>query len=635
MNIQLYNPWIVSLGAGLMFGMAIIVLLVRSRAKVTEWLTHLREKVFTRTGFFWVVNIIFMAVSVLQAGNFFGIAGKNTIAHTLGFAVSFFLDLVTIILMQAMLEARHRGEDEQARRFLFFITICCSTSTFANLAISLNDYNAITMLGSAPYWVQAAAPYVLASFPLFVIMMSLAAEMIINIRPMDKLNEETFESDEQKRIKILEIRNRYLTQQIEAEKEMQTLRAKQRVNRALQSGRAHRSFRWFWQKPLSVDLMIESLQETIKDLQGKLESEQKRVSSLSGKLNAEQKQVSILEAQLDTGRELVSNLRGKLGAEQKKAESVQLLLDSGQETVSSLRVQLNNEVSSVQSKMDREVSSLRVQLDSAIAEVDSLRVQLDKEVSTSAIKLDREVSRLTAELDTLHVQLDAKESQLTSLKETLNSGMKWHEESAQQVVSSVQLQLNSEREKVSSLQKELDSRTVELDSERKKVSSVQLTLSSAQLQMDREVSRLTDELDSRIAELDTLRVQLDNEVSTVQSKMDREVSSLRVQLDREKKEVSSLQQQLDSAMAELDTLRVQQDSHKSEVDTKVIQLGTNRTRKSERDDNALGEQIRSLLKAEPGLSGRAIAARIGCSPTTAAKWKSMIETEYANAEAGF
>jgi hypothetical protein len=53
------------------------------------------------------------------------------------------------------------------------------------------------------------------------------------------------------------------------------------------------------------------------------------------------------------------------------------------------------------------------------------------------------------------------------------------------------------------------------------------------------------------------------------------------------------------------------------------------TRKNgqEAQDNAIAEQIRSLLKEEPGLSGRAIAARIGCSPTTASAWKKTIEQE--------
>jgi hypothetical protein len=50
----------------------------------------------------------------------------------------------------------------------------------------------------------------------------------------------------------------------------------------------------------------------------------------------------------------------------------------------------------------------------------------------------------------------------------------------------------------------------------------------------------------------------------------------------------------------------------------AIQQGVKRTRVNP-------EQIRQLLDAEPGLSGRKIADRLGCSPTTAAKWKDHFE----------
>src|SRR2546430_7581442 len=129
-----------------------------------------------------------MSVSVLHAGVFFGITSNAHdipgVAQYLGFAVSFFLDLVTIILMQAFLEAKYRSDVPKARLLLWFIAICCGTSTFANLAISLNDFDAKVLLPNAPFWIQIAAPYVLASFPLFVILMAIAAQMIVNVRPL-------------------------------------------------------------------------------------------------------------------------------------------------------------------------------------------------------------------------------------------------------------------------------------------------------------------------------------------------------------------------------------------------------------------------------------------------------------------
>lgn len=250
------NPIAVSITVGLVLGIGLLIWLWKSHNLLKTCMTWAKEKLFTRIAFFWTVNLVFMAVSVLHAGSFFGITGKGHdvpgVAQYLGFAVSFFLDLVTIVLMQAQLEARYRGEDERARQFIFFIAICCSTSTFANLAISLNDFNARADLPNAPSAIQIASPYVLASFPLFVILMSIAAEMIVNVRPMDKLNETTFEADEKKRIKLLEIRNTYLSKQAEEERRLLLIRSQQRATKAMRDGKPARSFRWPWEAPLDL-----------------------------------------------------------------------------------------------------------------------------------------------------------------------------------------------------------------------------------------------------------------------------------------------------------------------------------------------------------------------------------------------
>lgn len=275
------NPITVSITLGLVLGIGLFVSLWKGHGTLKTIITWVKERFFTRIAFFWTVNIVFMAVSVLHAGSFFGITGKGHdlpgIAQYLGFAVSFFLDLVTIVLMQAQLEARYRGEDERARQFILFIAICCSTSTFANLAISLNDFNAQTDLPHAPSLIQMASPYVLASFPLFVILMSIAAEMIVNIRPMDKLNEATFEEDEKKRIKMLEIRNTYLEKQATEEQKLLMIRAQQRANKAMREGKPARSFRWPWEAPLDLPVLASEVakvmqahydEQTQKALQG-------------------------------------------------------------------------------------------------------------------------------------------------------------------------------------------------------------------------------------------------------------------------------------------------------------------------------------------------------------------------------
>lgn len=262
------NPYITSGVVAAIFSIVIVFVIVKSRAIIGKVLSQLHAKLFTRAGFFWTVNIIFMAVSVLHAGIFFGITGNGHdipgVAQYLGFAVSFFLDLVTIILMQALLEAKYRSEEQRAKQFLLFIAICCSTSTFANLAISLNDFDAMKVLPNAPAWIQIAAPYVLASFPLFVILMSIAAEMIVNVRPLDSLNEEEYEADEKKRIRLLQIRNDYLQRQADEELRALSIRATMHANKQLRKGQLPKSFRWFWEKPIDIDAVIAGITAQMK-----------------------------------------------------------------------------------------------------------------------------------------------------------------------------------------------------------------------------------------------------------------------------------------------------------------------------------------------------------------------------------
>src|SRR6266536_3661575 len=266
------------------------------------------------------------------------------------------------------------------------------------------------------------------------------------------------------------------------------------------------------------------------------------------------------------------SMRDHLAELEEQAKLQQQQLDSGQQEVSTLRVQLDSE--------QGKVSSLQEQLDSGQRDTSALRTQLNVAL---------------VEVDTLRAQLDGKKQELESLRETFSSGQEWQESRVRQMVE-------TERQRVSNLQRQL---TDEQNA----------------------VVGLRRELNAALVEADRLRTQMEvkqHEVEGVQAVLkteQQEVSSLRVQLD-------TLQQRAFSSGVQLDN----PSSGQGKVDSgkgKVVRLDTNRPRKSGQDavEHALAEQIRGLLTAEPGLSGRALAARLGCSPTTAAKWKGIIETE--------
>lgn len=119
--------------------------------------------------------------------------------------------------------------------------------------------------------------------------------------------------------------------------------------------------------------------------------------------------------------------------------------------------------------------------------------------------------------------------------------------------------------------------------------------------------------------------------------------SVRSQLQSKQTEVDTLRQQVSSGQQELDTLRQHLTDTRKEKraggqgeekrvpahSSRVIPIASRRARAAtgQAEDAVLEAQIRALLATSPELSRRAIAAQVQCSPTTASKWKSIIQQE--------
>jgi hypothetical protein len=246
----------------------------------------------------------------------------------------------------------------------------------------------------------------------------------------------------------------------------------------------------------------------------------------------------------------------------------------------------------------------------------------------------RELAEIRVQLDTKNQEVSSVQSRLKSVQSQVSS-LQEEVSSGQKIVSSLRVQLDSEQKKVSSLEDQLDTGHGDLSGIRRELNGAKIEMESLSLQLDtknREVDDLKKMLESgqdwRVSNLEK-QLQAERErVSSIEKLLEKEraqVSSLRVQLDT--RPSSSVQSQVSSGhptgRAKLDT------GHPNMVNTgqsNVVQLDTSR-RKTGQDEKVIEEQIRALLIAEPGLSGRAIASKIGCSPTTGAKWKTTIEEE--------
>lgn len=217
------------------------------------------------------------------------------------------------------------------------------------------------------------------------------------------------------------------------------------------------------------------------------------------------------------------------------------------------------------------------------------------EVSTLQQRLStaqQEVSTLRHHLDSASVQMDGLRGQLQEREQTVST-LRSHLDTHQQTVSTLQQQvdggqdeLTSVRQQLSSILQERDHLHGQLDSREQAVSTLQQHLSSVQ------------------EELSILRVHLDSG----QTKVDAE------QVDSEKKTMSSGQ-------AKVDTGQVDRENERR---GNVVLLQSRVHKQGHERMDTLAEQIKALHDAEPGLTDRAIALRLSCSPTTVGKWRKTL-----------
>src|SRR6266516_4745513 len=191
-------------------------------------------KLATKAAFFWFVNLVFLAVSVLHAGLFFALLepakGLLGLAPLLGFAVALTLDLASIVFMQARLSALRMHEQRSAWWYLFSIIACSGLSAFGNLAMSLQDFNPAS-LNHAGSLIQRVSPWLGVAFPLLIILISIASDKVLDVDPTEHLDVEAYRKLEQKRIAILVERNNFLEQQVEQDRRRDDIKQRAKDNK--------------------------------------------------------------------------------------------------------------------------------------------------------------------------------------------------------------------------------------------------------------------------------------------------------------------------------------------------------------------------------------------------------------------
>jgi hypothetical protein len=251
MDWQLYlTPWNRgSTAFGLFLGVAAMVSLIMNRHRIGAALASAGHRLFSPVGFFGLVIVVFMIISVLESGQFF----NDDITHgaifgLLGYALALGFDLVSVVCMQARLNATRMRDDRGARLNLVGVCICAAVSAFANVAGALQGYHPAD-LNHTPAWIQFCAPWTSMVFPLLIVVLSMTTDHILDHTPARGIDITVFRERERKRVDMLQVRLDTERELLTLETELSTLRR----TREQASGNVRREWIfWRWLRPVAL-----------------------------------------------------------------------------------------------------------------------------------------------------------------------------------------------------------------------------------------------------------------------------------------------------------------------------------------------------------------------------------------------
>jgi len=236
--------------------------------------------------FFIFVIIVFMVVSVLEAGPFFNVIEHGALFGLLGYITVFAIDLIAIQSMFARLEAVRMRDEVGARIYLLGVLVCAGLSAFANGYSSLSGFQE-AVSGQLPEWMNTVAPWLGMGFPLLILLLSITADYTVD-RTSSKLDAQKYKEQEDKRIAVLKVRRESQQEMLQIEQDLADIT---RTRKAVQKGKSERTFflvrMLFPKDPLNMQQVANAALETMKP----------QIQALIDQNNALQEQVAIMAKQ--------------------------------------------------------------------------------------------------------------------------------------------------------------------------------------------------------------------------------------------------------------------------------------------------------------------------------------------------
>ncbi len=322
MDQRYLTPWIVAGGlAGLVFSVATIIGLVLNRRYIGTALKQIVSYLFSQIGFFSIVILVFMLISVLESGSFFDAnITHHAIFGLLGYALALGFDLVSIVCILGRLNAQRMRDEHGSRLNLVGVIICAVVSAFANAAGSLQGYNPEN-LNHTPEWMRISAPWLGMVFPALIVVLSMTSDHILD-HASRGIDVSTFRERERKRVDLLQVRLDTERELLKLETELSTLRRE----RELASGHVRREWVfWRWLRPVApaqstptedehkagIDHAVQTLRTALEE---RLEELGTRISIQDAQLKTWTAEVGRRMDHLDTQIVQIQQLVGTLGS---------------------------------------------------------------------------------------------------------------------------------------------------------------------------------------------------------------------------------------------------------------------------------------------------------------------------------
>ncbi len=300
------NPYAVAFVGSLPVCLIAIKLIINFFSVIEQWIRLQFEKARqARKGFFFeIVTIVFMFVSVCEAGPFFNDIQHSMLSGALGYITVLAFDLIAVVCIDARRKELAKG-GTRSGIYLLGVIICALVSMAANLYSALQNFH-VPADPSIPAFLKSVAPYIGIMFPVMIIFLAFSRDADIEID-----DAETYRKQQQKRVDFLVVRREILARVTHEMEQIDLLGKREFILKS-----------WLFTRKkmdLVVEIMTTKMQSVLQDEVGALKKE---IAEKERVISSQFEAMKNLVEQVNTQRIMIDRQVEKMAAFQGQASEI-------------------------------------------------------------------------------------------------------------------------------------------------------------------------------------------------------------------------------------------------------------------------------------------------------------------------